>query len=245
MSLGRLRAEEIHGQPRHFHLHAEQRPRRNCCLLFLHRPPRTCRRNEQRPQILPPETHHRRALHRHINALQHIACWRQLQHTSAFIHRYPVVPLHIHRRAIGPSAVGLAFHLAVELHPRSAVADGAGSHVKVKPVNAMLGRVRPVHRAVVGAEGQAVGGEVVACHVVHAVARGAGWVGLKAPQRGLGRGAGRDDRPRPEAPCGVATAIVQAQHGGVVLLGRQQGQAGEGGGVGTVFRSVQKIETVP
>ena len=110
--------------------------------------------------------------------------------------------------------------------------------------NAVLGRVGPVQRAVVGAEGQAVGGEVVACHLAHAVARGTGRVGLQAPQRGIRRGARANDRARPESPCGVAAAVVQAQHGGVVLIRWQQGQAGEGGGVGTVLRRIQKVETV-
>ena len=240
----RLSLEKIHWQSCHFHPHAEQRSRRSLRLLLLHRPPGPCRRDVQRPQILPPKTHHGRALHWHCKALQHLTRWRELQHTSAFVHRHPVVAFHIHRRAIGPAAVRLAFHLAVKLHPGAAVRDLTRGHVKVKPVNAVLGRVGPVQRAVVGAEGQAVGGEVVGCHLAHAVARGTGRVGLQAPQRGIRRGARADDRARPEPACGVAPAIIQAQHSGVVLIRWQQGQAGEGGGVGTVLRRIQKVETV-
>lgn len=84
--------------------------------------------------------------------------------------------------------------------------------------------------AVVGAEGEAIGREVVARHTVDgAPAHGA----VQAPQGGIGLRARGDHGAGPKPPGRVAFAIVQAQQPGVVRIGRQGGQASQctcGGG---------------
>ena len=76
------------------------------------------------------------ALYRHSDALQHLAPAKAAAHRPP-AHRDPIAAFHIHRRAIGPPAVGLAVHLVVKLHPGAAVGDCARGHIKAKPVDAL------------------------------------------------------------------------------------------------------------